>query len=163
MILSKKYLKTALNLACQLILALVMFGSLTSCNAQSNTTSEQDNYEDIKQPGDNLSCPVIASRNWQAEINNNGANEPSLIITGEIDLPTPGYQVAWQPEISDRQEASIPRIRISLIPPEGIVTQVITPTAVSFTMPSALPEYSSVMVYCGDQLLAEISNVVPQD
>lgn len=161
MILSEKYLKTALNLACTLILALVLLGSLTSCNAQKNIVSQQDNYEDIEQPEANLSCPAIASRNWQAEIKTNGDNEPSLIITGEIDLPTPGYQVTWQPETSDLQEASTQRIGISLLPPEGIVIQVITPTAVSFTMPSALPEYSSVMVYCGEQLLAEISNIEP--
>ena len=80
-----------------------------------------------------------------------------------MDLPTPGYKAEWRSGILDRAQPPSQRLSISFTPPEGIVAQVITPTEVSFTMPSLLLEYSSVTIYCGDKLLADIPGVVPTD
>ena len=137
-------------------------GIVTSCSTQTNIPEKQNSNKAIAKPVNNSSCPAMESRNWQAWIDGVAENEPRLNIVGEVDLPTPGYKVEWQPGILDKRKPPAQRISISFVSPEGIVAQVITPTKVSFTMPSAILEYRSVMIYCGDKLLAEIPNIVPQ-
>ena len=146
------------SLAFKLIFSLVLMGIVTSCSSQTNIPEKQSTHEESAKPLNNPSCPAMESRNWHAWIDRVAENEPRLNITGEVDLPTPGYKVEWQPGISDRRKPTTQRISISFVPPEGIVAQVITPTEVSFTMPSPILEYRSVMIYCGDKLLAEIPN-----
>ena len=141
---------------------------LASCNTQANipeeqnSSQEQNTTEEVNQPEQTISCPM-ESRNWLASIDRTTEDEPRLNISGEVDLPTPGYQVEWQPGILDRKNPPTQRISISFIPPEGIVTQVITPTEVSFTMPSPIPKYRSVAIYCSDKLLTDISDVMPSE
>ena len=138
---------------------------LASCNTQANipeeqnSSQEQNTTEEVNQPEQKTSCPM-ESHNWQASIDRVTEDEPRLNISGEVDLPTPGYQVEWQPGILDRKNPPTQRLSISFIPPEGAVIQVITPTEVSFTMPSKILKYSSVAIYCGDKLLADITNVM---
>ena len=117
----------------------------------------------MEQTTNNSFCPVIETRNWHAWIDGFGEEELRLNISGEVDLPTPGYQVEWQQGILDRRQPPTQRISLSLIPPEAMVIQVITPTKVNFTMATSILEYRSVMIYCGDQLLAEIPDVTPQE
>ena len=105
----------------------------------------------------------MESRNWHAWIDRVAENKPKLVISGEVDLPTPGYKVEWQPGILDRRQPPAQRLSISFTPPDGVVARVITPTKVSYTMPSLLLEYRSVMIYCGDKLLADLRDVVPTD
>ena len=151
------------SLTFKLIFSLVFMGIVTSCGSQTNIPEKQSTNQESTKLLSNSSCPAIDSRNWHAWIDRIGEDEPRLNITGEVDLPTPGYQVEWQPGISDRRNPPAQRISISFAPPEGIVAQVITPTEVSFTMPSPILEYRSVMIYCGDKLLAEIPDVGPQE
>ena len=136
---------------------------LASCSTQANIPEEQNTTEELTQPEDTTSCSVMESRNWHAWIDLVAEDEPRLNISGEVDLPTPGYKVEWQPGILDRRNPPAQRISISLIPPEGIVTQVITPTEVSFTMRSPILKYRSVAIYCGDNLLADIPDVMPSE
>ena len=150
------------SLACK-ISATVLIGVSTSCNTQANppkaeTSAKQNTEERVTET--NTTCPAMESRNWHAWIDRVAENEPRLNISGEVDLPTPGYKVEWQPGILDRRNPPTQRISISFIPPEGVVTQVITPTEVSFTMPSPILKYRSVAIYCGDKLLADIPDVM---
>lgn len=136
-----------------LLWSILLFG----CNTQANVIPESSaEANKTKNP---ISCPAMESRNWQAWIDGVAENEPQLNISGEIDLPTPGYQVEWQPGILDRSNPPTQRISIILTPPEGIVIQVVTPSEVSFTMGSPVLEYRSVEIYCDDRLLVDISDV----
>ncbi|ELS02472.1 hypothetical protein Xen7305DRAFT_00021860 [Xenococcus sp. PCC 7305] len=122
---------------------------------------EANNEE--KQNVDTSFCPVLESRNWHAWIDRVAEKEPRLNISGEVDLPSPGYIVEVQPGILDRRQPPAQRLSLSFTSPEGVVAQVITPTKVSYTMPTPILEYRSVMIYCGDKLLAEIPDVTPQE
>ena len=142
---------------------------LASCATQAdlpeepNISEKQNTTEEVTQPENTTSCPVRSSRNWHAWIDRVAENESRLNISGEVDLPTPGYKVEWQPGILDRRNPPAQRISISFIPPEGMTIQVITPTEVSFTMPSPILKYRSVAIYCGDKLLADIPDVMPSE
>ena len=50
-------------------------------------------------------CPVIEGRNWSAHINAMpGPNaQRTLIVSGEVDLPTPGYAVSLTTGAADRE------------------------------------------------------------
>ena len=157
---AKKWFHT---LFCKAIAFLILTGIVTGCS-QANLLKAQNAPEkqNIKVT-DTTSCPASSSRNWHAWIDRVAENEPRLVISGEVDLPTPGYKAEWRSGILDRQQPPAQRLSISFIPPDGMVTQVITPTKVNFTMPSLVLEYSSVMIYCDDKLLADIPDVVPTD
>lgn len=129
---------------------------------EENINSDNGAIAETTETTDNNSCPM-ESRNWNAWIDRTAEDEPRLNISGEVDLPTPGYKVEWQPGILDRRNPPAQRISISFIPPEGIVTQVITPTEISFTMRSPILKYRSVAIYCGDKLLADIPDVTSSE
>ena len=162
-------IKKSVNIpAYKSIISFVLAGIVTGCSTKANLSESQNvpekkNTKELAEPANTTSCPVKSSRNWHAWIDRVAENEPRLVISGEVDLPTPGYKIQWRSRILDRRQPPAQRLSISFIPPDGIVTQVITPTEVSFTMPSLLLEYSSVMIYCGDKLLANIPDVVPTD
>lgn len=105
-----------------------------------------------------MPCPVIDSRNWKAWTTTDGAGT-TLHVAGEADFPTPGYASSWRLGISDRAMPPGIRVHLDATPPDGIVPQVVTPTAVSFDSPGAYAEYRVVYVLCGDATLAEISPV----
>ena len=145
------------TLFCEAIAFITLMAIVTGCS-QANLPEAQD-----AEATNIISCPIVESRNWHAWIDRVAENEPRLVISGEVDLPTPGYKIEWRSGIRDRQQPPAQRLSISFIPPDGMVAQVVTPTEVSFTMPSPVLEYSSVMIYCGDKLLADIPDVVPTD
>ena len=150
-------------LTCTTVLSLVTAGCTSVRSRETKTEENFNSHSEIAQTTDNSFCPVLKTRNWHAWIDRLGEKESRLNIRGEVDLPTPGYQVEWQPGILDRRQPPAQRLTLSLVPPEGMVIQVITPTKVNFTMPTSILEYRSVMIYCGDKLLAEIPDVTPQE
>lgn len=151
------------------IASFIIAGILISCSPGNlpeiqNTLEKQNTEEQVVKPTNTTtSCPIVESRNWHAWIDRVAENEPRLVISGEVDLPTPGYEVEWRSRILDRRQPPAQGLSIFFTPPNGIVAQVITPTEVSFTMPSPVLEYRSVMIYCGDKLLADIPDVTPTD
>ena len=156
------------TLSVKVIIFFLVGGIATACTPQTNPREsanipEAQSNEEQTTETNNISCPAMESRNWQASIDRANEDEPRLNISGEVDLPTPGYKVEWQLGILDRKNPPTQRISISFIPPEGIVAQVITPTEVNFTMRSPILKYSSVAIYCGDKLLADIPDVTPSE
>ena len=111
--------------------------------------------------GGGAPCPVVESRDWSAWIDAEpgpGA-EPRLIVTGEIDLPSPGYRSQWSIGIADRRLPPAQHLNLALTPPQGIVAQVITTEKLRFEAKAAYPEYRAIIVRCGDTALATISPV----
>ena len=161
------------TLAYETSASLVLAGIVTSCSTQANLPEAQNTpkKQNIEEQQDaeptntttSTSCPTRSSRNWHAWVDRVAENESRLNISGEVDLPTPGYKAEWRLGILDRRQPPAQRLSVSFTPPGGTVIQVITPTEVSFSMPSPVLEYRSVMIYCGDKLLADIARVVPTD
>lgn len=117
---------------------------------------------DTKAEGpDPMTCPVIDSRDWAAWVNAMPGVDAqrTLIVTGEIDLPTPGYAVSLETGVADRSLRPVQELLLILAPPTDPVGQVVTPTPVRFETPAIAPEYRGVRVRCGDTLIADITDV----
>lgn len=105
-------------------------------------------------------CPAHDSRNWHAWIDRGTENgEKRLVVTGQVDLPTPGYSALWENGPLDRMSPPTLRFRMTLTAPSGIAAQVITQEDLTVTQPTDLSECKAVKVLCGDRILADIANV----
>lgn len=103
-------------------------------------------------------CPVIDSRDWTARIEGD-----VLRVSGEIDLPTPGYAVSWKEGPADRRMPPAQHLLLELAAPEGMVAQVIDTVSVEYEGAATYPEYRSILVRCGDQVLAAIVDIEHSD
>ena len=111
------------------------------------------------------SCPVLGSRKWEATLKRTGgaASKLTLKVTGEVDLPTPGYTQVWKVGISDRANPPGIQLILSFDPPkDDMVTQVVTINPVVFTSDVAYPRYRYILIRCGDAVLARIAETVVQ-
>ena len=106
-------------------------------------------------------CPVYDSRDWRAWLD--VAPSPDAVsklhISGEVDLPTPGYTAQWTVGPADRAFPPAQRFMLSFTPPGGMVTQVITPTGVSLETDATYTSYRAIIVGCGDKVLVEITDI----
>ena len=82
-----------------------------------------------------------------------------LHISGEVDLPTPGYSVTLEAGPADRAMPPSQRFRLKVTPPSGMVTQVVTPTQIIFQETATYPAYRSIVVLCEQRVLATIAEV----
>lgn len=106
-------------------------------------------------------CPIYESRNWKAWIErpSDQIETAQLHLTGQIDLPTPGYEIDWQPGALDRRQPPSLRIMLTLRRPEGTTLQVIDTQDIAFQMETQIRQFRSIQILCGDRVLVEIPNV----
>ncbi|WP_428027968.1 hypothetical protein [Altererythrobacter sp.] len=106
-------------------------------------------------------CPVLESRNWHAWIDRmpGPGSKPTLNITGEVDLPTPGYSVSLTAGPADRAMPPGLRFRLEAKSPDGMVPQVVTPTEVRYREVTPYPRIREIIIGCGDTVLATIPDV----
>ena len=107
-------------------------------------------------------CAVGGSRNWTATLDampGPGKTGPTLTITGEVDLPTPGYQTVLIAGPADRMMPPSQRFRLESSAPGGMVAQVVTPTPVTYRATADYPAYRAIVIQCGDRSLATITDV----
>lgn len=107
-------------------------------------------------------CHIYDTRNWHAWLDtfDVAKGKYRLNITGEVDLPSPGYELTWKMGIADRAFPPGQNIMLSAKKPDGrMAIQVITPTAVSLTQEVPYAAYRKVDIFCGDKLLTTITNV----
>lgn len=108
------------------------------------------------------SCPIGASRNWQARVETSPGHDqrPTLVVTGTIVAPTGGYSMEFEPHLQARRSYPVQLVaRLRAIPPEGPATQAETIHDVRWQWPLQTGPVGSVMIACGDRTLAEISPV----
>ena len=106
-------------------------------------------------------CPVLASRGWTAYINampGPGA-KPTLNISGEVDLPTPGFKVELIAGPADRMMPPGQRFSLVATGPEGMVAQVVTATPVTYSAEPMSQQYRSITIGCGGKVLAQITDI----
>ncbi len=118
--------------------------------------------DEMADGGEATDCPVIDSRNWSAWVNAMPGPDAKLTlhVAGEIDLPTPGYNISWQEGMADRSMTPVQRLMLTATPPDGMVAQVITTENVKYEGPALVKTYGGVIVMCGGEPLAEIDDVV---
>lgn len=107
-------------------------------------------------------CPILESRNWVAWIDAvPGVDaERTLHITGEVDLPTPGYVADWRIGPADRRAVPSQVMELRFTPPSGVALQVVSTQEVAFQGPAVYPRYASIKIRCGDGMIAEITDII---
>lgn len=140
-----------------LILGLVV---LAACGQAESESGAQP--ADESTGAQSMNCPVIDSRNWEAWINAMPGPDAqrTLIVVGEVDLPTPGFDVNVTPGRADRSAVPTQHAILSATPPDGVVAQVVTSYPVRLETPAIADNYTAVIVRCGDDVLAEITEIV---
>lgn len=110
---------------------------------------------------DTTGCPVTDSRNWTAWINRMpGPDARAMLhVTGDVEMPTPGWTFAWREGIADRSAVPSVRIHLEATPPGGMSAQVLTSETVKFEAPALAEAYRRIIVMCGDVQIAEISEI----
>jgi hypothetical protein len=133
--------------------ATVVASALTACAPKVAPKSE------VAAPA---ACPVIASRGWSAWLNampGPGAMGPMLNITGEVDMSAPGFRLELVAGPADRAMPPSQRFRLVATAPDGMMTQVVTPTPVKYREKATYPSYHSIMILCGERAIATITEV----
>lgn len=140
--------------------------ALTACQIEGETLAGSDADDGVNPEA----CPVIESRDWRAWIDamprvvqdgqSRVAAAPTLHVTGVVDLPTPGYEATWRVGAADRMMPPGQHLHLSLTSPSGMVTQVVTPTQVRYRGEASYPNYRVIIVHCGDDVLAEIGDII---
>jgi hypothetical protein len=105
-------------------------------------------------------CPILASSDWTAWVNampGPGAR-PTLIVTGNVTVPTGGYATRMGPGPTLRSEPPIQHVLLDVTPPSGAATQAVMTLQARGEFP-ALPSYGRITVVCGNRILAEIAPV----
>jgi hypothetical protein len=136
--------------------------ALAACGQTNATTDPSPAPAPVAEASAASACAVIANRNWTAHINampGPGAQR-TLIVSGEVDLPTPGYTIATDLGPADRSAIPVQQLILNITPPSGIVAQVVTPTPVRYEGPAIAQQYRVVRVMCGGAQLAEITDIV---
>lgn len=101
-----------------------------------------------------LPCGIIAHRGWTAS--RSTGSTPALTIAGEVDLGTPGYSVSLARDPADATDTAEPRLLLTLTPPAGMVTEVVTAHPVNYFGP-APNAITSVHIACDGQDITNIT------
>lgn len=143
--------------------------ALAACAQESESTqspaADGEAATDAEEPAtasdESSACPVLDSRNWTAWVNAMPGPDakPTLHVTGDVDMPTPGYAFEWREGMADRSAMPVQRLMLTATPPDGMVAQVLTTETVSYEGPALTTTYGGVIVMCGGEPLAEITDV----
>ena len=137
--------------------------ALAACQAAPNAAPEplEPVAAEPVDTGPMAECPVRESANWLAYIDRMPGPDavPTLRIRGQVVMPTPGYSFAWREGIADRAMPPGVRYILEVSAPTEPVIQVLTPEEVAYDGPALSYGYRVIYVLCGDQVLAEITDI----
>jgi hypothetical protein len=136
--------------------------ALAACGQTNATTDPSPASAPLAEVPAAGACAVIANRAWSAHINampGPGAQR-TLIVSGEIDLPTPGYTASLDLGPADRSAIPVQQLTVNTAAPTTIVAQVVTPYPVRYEGPAIAEQYRAVRIMCGGEPLAEITEIV---
>lgn len=130
-------------------------GSDTASTTDSATTTQTTETSAGETATTASACAVLAHRNWSARLAGPAGGASTLTISGQIDLPTPGYAVSLQRDGAENSTAVEPHLTLALTPPTATVAQVVTPTPAYYFAP-ATAQYTRVHIMCGGSELTTI-------
>ena len=142
----------------------ILTPALVALAACANTEVADDVENNIDVGDDPVvttgACPVRFGADWDAWVDAEPPGPRTLIVTGQVLAPTPGYTASWRVGAADRMMPPGQHLHLEFAPPDGMVAQVITEMDVRYEGDATYPEYRVVFVHCGDDQTAEISPVL---
>jgi hypothetical protein len=107
-------------------------------------------------------CPIVSSSDWSAHIATSEQGERMLSIKGDIELPSPAYSVILEQGMADKSATPSQHFNLKIEQVDGMFIQMITPMTLEHSAPSIAKQYRSIVIHCGDQVIASIENVTAQ-
>lgn len=105
-------------------------------------------------------CPVLGSQDWRAWLNKMpGDTSSQLHLSGEIELPSPGYTVSVRVGPLDRMRPPTQIMVLEIEPPAGPAAAVMTSRTVTYAGPALVAKYAGIRVVCGSDPIASIDTV----
>lgn len=103
-------------------------------------------------------CRIQSSAEWKASINAQPPGAPRLMVSGEVETSTGGYEVSL--ERVDNSSGSV-SLELQVVPPpaDAMVSQMITPHAVKIEVPDVSRDLKLVTINCGGAKLTEIAEI----
>lgn len=134
---------------------------ITSCSNPMTKELESPTVQALK----NGSCPIIESDKWHAWIDRYQKTEDSyrLNVSGEVNLPTPAYEINWSIGPTDRMAPPGIRLFLEPVSQEGMAIQLITTKKVEYNISTSIKHYRHVSIYCEGVLLVQINDVMLTD
>lgn len=109
-----------------------------------------------------VACPmIVSSSNWQAHVNampGPGAR-PTLIVRGDVVLRGKDYRLTLRPGPADRSARPVQRFNLIIEPARILSPDERTAQRVEAHAP-ALGSYRAVTIFCGDQFLGRVENII---
>lgn len=118
-----------------------------------------------EEQADGDGCPLYDTRDWSASIEAaaSGDHPYTLSVNGIVDAPNPNYETNFRPGPMDRRLPPAFTIFLDAKSSGGIGIQVIAPRPVSFAWGTAITNFRSIRVVCGERVLVEFENVTATD
>ncbi|MEZ5936778.1 MAG: hypothetical protein R3C52_00995 [Hyphomonadaceae bacterium] len=133
----------------------------TAPEAAAPDAAAQEDALVTPQSEETADCPVIESSDWTAWLDKmpGPGAQATLRVSGKVVLPTPGFTLSLTAGMADRSAIPVQTLNLSATPPQEQVIQVLTTETVEFSAPAIAEAYRGVRIRCGDQMLAEITEV----
>ena len=146
---------TSQNVRCLVISSLLIIGSACHANElpRELNKSSKKTIDGLKITG---RCPLISSQNWSASITPAGNNESTLSISGDVELPNPGYSVTIEDRIIHKNEEVRQEFNIKIERLNGFHIQAITPMTLEHSTKAIADKYHAVVINCGGNAIAKI-------
>ncbi|MGP2424305.1 hypothetical protein [Yersinia enterocolitica] len=102
-------------------------------------------------------CRIQSSGEWKASVY---AQPPRLIVSGEVETSTGGYEVMLERGGAGLNPAIV-MMELKVVPPpaDAMVSQMITPHSVKTEVPDMSRDLTRVVINCGGGKLAEIAEI----
>lgn len=122
---------------------------LTACSSATDKSSQH--------------CPVSSNRDWQMSLIELSPERYHLTVIGKVDLPTPGYSIHWQSEITHRRIPPELQLDLTAIKRSNkVVIQQVTTQTTRFEQAGAHAAYSAIHVFCHGRHLHTFSQARAQ-
>ncbi len=161
-----------MKLSYVLAAAALCAASVAACQPQPATTEPQAEPQAVEMattepsteaPANGVAsaCPVIAHRRWEATLTARRDGSSTLTVSGQIDLPRPGYSVSLVRDPSENSAAEGPHLTLLLTPPSQPASATVTAHPVYYFAPAS-GQYTVVHIVCEGAPLADINVVTGQ-
>lgn len=106
-------------------------------------------------------CPALDARGWTAAVRGplDDQGRAQLVLSGEVDLPTPGFTLTLTPGRADRSSVPTQVFHLAAQAPDGIVSQVVTTETASYEGLAIAQHFRAIRIQCGDRVLTEITDI----
>ncbi|MFV8797548.1 hypothetical protein ACNSO8_02750 [Yersinia sp. LJYL362] len=107
-----------------------------------------------------VECRLLSPGEWKASVNVQQPDSPKLIVSGEVETSTGGYEVTLERgEINLNPAIVTMELKVVQPPADSMVSQMITPHAVKTEVPDVSRDLKRVVINCGAGKLTEIAEI----